>query len=46
MEKLFEFLNQQSGARLFGYACLFIIITIVVMDGLVAIFNPICNKNK
>ena len=46
MENLFEFLNQQSGDRLFGYAVVFLVFTYYVMQGLVYIFQAIFQNKK
>lgn len=47
MKELFEFLNMQSGERLFWYGVVFIFTVYLVMQGLVYIFQSIFKcKNK
>lgn len=46
MKDLFEFLNQQSGERLFWYGIVFMVVVYNIMQGLVYIFQSIFNRKK
>jgi len=49
MQNLFNFLDHQSGSRLFWYGVLLVIVVGLLMEGLVLIFDAIAsifNKQK
>ena len=46
MEKLFEFLNQQSGDRLAGYAVVFIIVSWLVSMTISSVIYNIFKRNR
>ena len=46
MKEILEFLNEQSGLRLFGYGLVLIIIVVVIMNGLNSIFESISSIFK
>ena len=46
MKEILEFLNEQSGLRLFGYGFLLIAITTIVFDNLSGIFKSLMDAIK
>ncbi len=46
MSELFNFLNHQSGGRLFGYGVIFLLSVYWIMQGLVYIFSAIFKSKK